>query len=149
VSRQVIWEAQSIDQAAGFLRDDPDGVREMLDAVARLAEEPRPDGWRADLDAGGAGRSWRRPRRPGAANIASALSRPVKPTTGPGSLPSRPGGQGGVLVPVAAQRDGDDASHDSAVAAGSVCGRRLAAADHTEISRIAAYRKPLPVRCRE
>jgi mRNA interferase RelE/StbE len=40
VSRQVIWEAQSIDQAAGFLRDDPDGVREMLDAVARLAEEP-------------------------------------------------------------------------------------------------------------
>jgi mRNA interferase RelE/StbE len=44
VSRQVIWEAQSIDQAAGFLRDDPDGVREMLDAVARLAEEPRPAG---------------------------------------------------------------------------------------------------------
>jgi mRNA interferase RelE/StbE len=44
VSRQVIWEAQSIDQAAGFLRDDPDGVREMLDPVARLAEEPRPAG---------------------------------------------------------------------------------------------------------
>ena len=44
MSRQVIWEAQSIDQAAGFLRDDPGGVREMLDAVARLAEEPRPDG---------------------------------------------------------------------------------------------------------
>ena len=44
MSRQVIWEAQAIDQAAGFLRDDPDGVREMLDAVARLAEEPRPDG---------------------------------------------------------------------------------------------------------
>src|SRR5271157_3464787 len=44
VSRQVIWEAQAIDQAAGFLRDDPDGVREMLDAVARLADEPRPAG---------------------------------------------------------------------------------------------------------
>ena len=43
MSRQVIWEAQSIDQAAGFLHDDPDGVREMLDAVARLAEEPCPD----------------------------------------------------------------------------------------------------------
>jgi hypothetical protein len=39
VSRQVIWEAQAIDQAAGFLHDDPDGVREMLDAVARLADE--------------------------------------------------------------------------------------------------------------
>jgi mRNA interferase RelE/StbE len=44
VSRQVIWEAQAINQAAGFLRDDPDGVREMLDAVARLADEARPAG---------------------------------------------------------------------------------------------------------
>ena len=41
MSRQVIWEAQAIDQAAGFLRDDPYGVREMPDAVARLADEPR------------------------------------------------------------------------------------------------------------
>ena len=44
MSGQVIWEAQAIDQAAGFLRDDPDRVREMLDAVARLANEPRPGG---------------------------------------------------------------------------------------------------------
>jgi len=44
VSRQVIWEVQAIDQAAGFLRDDPDWVREMLDAIARLADEPRPAG---------------------------------------------------------------------------------------------------------
>ena len=44
MSLQVIWEAQAIDQAAGFLGDDPNGVREMLDAVARLAEEPLPDG---------------------------------------------------------------------------------------------------------
>ena len=44
MSREVIWEAQAIDQAAGFLHDDPAGVREMLDAVARLAEEPRPAG---------------------------------------------------------------------------------------------------------
>jgi mRNA interferase RelE/StbE len=44
VSLQVIWEAQAIDQAAGFLRDDPAGVREMLDVAARLAEEPRPAG---------------------------------------------------------------------------------------------------------
>jgi mRNA interferase RelE/StbE len=44
VSRQVIWEAQAIDQAAGFLHDDPAGVREMLDAVARLVDDPRPNG---------------------------------------------------------------------------------------------------------
>jgi len=44
VSRQIIWEAQAIDQAAGFLHDDPDGVREMLDAVARLADEPAQPG---------------------------------------------------------------------------------------------------------
>jgi mRNA interferase RelE/StbE len=43
VSRQIIWEAQAIDQAAGFLHD-PDGVREMLDTVALLADEPRPAG---------------------------------------------------------------------------------------------------------
>jgi hypothetical protein len=42
VSRQVIWEAQAIDQATGFLHDDPDRVREMLDAVARLADEAHP-----------------------------------------------------------------------------------------------------------
>jgi hypothetical protein len=33
-----------IDQAAGFLRDDLDGVREMLDEVARLVDDPRPAG---------------------------------------------------------------------------------------------------------
>jgi mRNA interferase RelE/StbE len=44
VSRQVIWEAQAIDQADGFLRDDPGGVREMLDAVARLVDDPCPAG---------------------------------------------------------------------------------------------------------
>jgi len=44
VSRQVSWEAQAIDQAAEFLRDDPGGVREMLDAVAQPAEEPHPAG---------------------------------------------------------------------------------------------------------
>ena len=44
MSRQVIWEAQAIDQAAGFLHDDLDRVREMLDAVAQLADEGRPAG---------------------------------------------------------------------------------------------------------
>ena len=44
MSCQIIWEAQAIDQAAGFLHDDPNGVREMLDTVALLADEPRPAG---------------------------------------------------------------------------------------------------------
>jgi len=44
VSRQIVWETQAIDQAAGFLHDDPDGVREMLAAVARLVDDPRPAG---------------------------------------------------------------------------------------------------------
>ena len=43
MSRQVIWEAQAIDQAAGFLRDDPP-VSGPLDAVAQLADEARPAG---------------------------------------------------------------------------------------------------------
>ena len=57
MSLQVIWEAQPIGQAAGFLRDDPDGVREMLDTVARLAEEPRPAG---SLPYGSPDRRWLR-----------------------------------------------------------------------------------------
>jgi mRNA interferase RelE/StbE len=57
VSLQVIWEAQPSGQAAGFLRDDPDGVREMLDTVARLAEEPRPAG---SLPYGSPDRRWLR-----------------------------------------------------------------------------------------
>jgi len=36
--------AAGLDQAAGFLGDDSAGVREMLDAVAGLADEPRPAG---------------------------------------------------------------------------------------------------------
>jgi hypothetical protein len=28
VNRQIVWETQAIDQVAGFLHDDPDGVRE-------------------------------------------------------------------------------------------------------------------------
>ena len=44
MSRQIVWETQAIDQAAGFLHDDPGRVREMLDPVARLVDDPRPAG---------------------------------------------------------------------------------------------------------
>ena len=40
MSRQVIWEARAIDQAAGFLHDDPDGSVRCSNAVARLAYGP-------------------------------------------------------------------------------------------------------------
>jgi mRNA interferase RelE/StbE len=42
VSYEVNWEIQALDQAAGFLRDDPSGVAALWDSVSRLADEPRP-----------------------------------------------------------------------------------------------------------
>ena len=41
MTRQVIWEEQAVSQAAGFL-DDPQGLQATLDAVGRLAHDPRP-----------------------------------------------------------------------------------------------------------
>jgi mRNA interferase RelE/StbE len=43
VNRHIGWEAQAIDQAAGFLHDDPDrSVR--CSTRSRLADEPRAAG---------------------------------------------------------------------------------------------------------
>jgi mRNA interferase RelE/StbE len=42
VSYEVNWEIQALDQAAGFLRDDPSGVAALWDSLSRLADEPRP-----------------------------------------------------------------------------------------------------------
>jgi len=42
VSYQVNREIQGLDQAAGFLGDDPVGVAGLWDAVSQLADEPRP-----------------------------------------------------------------------------------------------------------
>ena len=42
MSYEVNWEIQALDQAAGFLRDDPSGVAALWDSVSRLADEPRP-----------------------------------------------------------------------------------------------------------
>ena len=39
---RVLYEEKAIDQAAGFLADDPAGVRAVLDAVDELAGDPRP-----------------------------------------------------------------------------------------------------------
>lgn len=40
MSYQVNWEVLALDQAAGFLRDDPDGVAALWETVSRLADEP-------------------------------------------------------------------------------------------------------------
>jgi mRNA interferase RelE/StbE len=44
VSLRVEYDERAIDQAAGFLRDDPVGVRDVLNAIDQLADEPRPTG---------------------------------------------------------------------------------------------------------
>jgi mRNA interferase RelE/StbE len=42
VSYQIDWEIDALDQAAGFLGDDPIGVAALWDSVSQLADEPRP-----------------------------------------------------------------------------------------------------------
>jgi len=41
VSYHDNWEIQALDQAAGFLSDDPNGVAALWDSVSQLADEPR------------------------------------------------------------------------------------------------------------
>ncbi|MET7305033.1 type II toxin-antitoxin system RelE/ParE family toxin [Embleya sp. NPDC005575] len=40
----IVWDEAAIDTAARFLKDDPDGLRQLMDAVDLLAHDPRPDG---------------------------------------------------------------------------------------------------------
>jgi mRNA interferase RelE/StbE len=42
VSYRVNWEILALDQAAGFLRDDPAGVAALWDSISWLAGQPRP-----------------------------------------------------------------------------------------------------------
>lgn len=41
---EVIWSERALDQAAGFLKDDPAGLEQLLSAVDLLADDPRPTG---------------------------------------------------------------------------------------------------------
>ena len=43
MSLRVEYDERAISQAAAFL-DDPPGLREVLDAIDRLADDPRPAG---------------------------------------------------------------------------------------------------------
>ncbi|OPC77741.1 plasmid stabilization protein [Embleya scabrispora] len=40
----IVWDEVAIDTAARFLKDDHDGLRQVMDAVDLLADNPRPDG---------------------------------------------------------------------------------------------------------
>ncbi|MFI6985280.1 type II toxin-antitoxin system RelE/ParE family toxin [Embleya sp. NPDC050154] len=40
----IVWDEAAIDTAARFLKDDPDGLRQLMDAVDLLADDPRPHG---------------------------------------------------------------------------------------------------------
>jgi mRNA interferase RelE/StbE len=42
MSLQIIFETKVINRAAGFLADDPEGLRDLMDAIDHLAENPRP-----------------------------------------------------------------------------------------------------------
>ena len=41
---EVTWSERALDQAAGFLKDDPDGLDQLFQSVDLLADEPRPEG---------------------------------------------------------------------------------------------------------
>ncbi|MFB7781892.1 type II toxin-antitoxin system RelE/ParE family toxin [Streptomyces vinaceus] len=40
----IVWDEPAIDAAAHFLKDDLDGLRQLMDAVDLLADQPRPEG---------------------------------------------------------------------------------------------------------
>ncbi|MFF9508069.1 type II toxin-antitoxin system RelE/ParE family toxin [Streptomyces sp. NPDC014724] len=40
----ITWDKHAIDQAARFLKDDPDGLRQLMDAVDLLADNSLPQG---------------------------------------------------------------------------------------------------------
>jgi mRNA interferase RelE/StbE len=44
VTHLITWDEHAIDQAARFLKDDPDGLRLVMDAIDLLAGDPTPDG---------------------------------------------------------------------------------------------------------
>jgi mRNA interferase RelE/StbE len=40
----ITWDEAAINAAARFLKDDPEGLRQLMDSVDLLADQPRPDG---------------------------------------------------------------------------------------------------------
>jgi mRNA interferase RelE/StbE len=44
LSYTIIWDEPAINAAARFLKDDPEGLQQIMDAVDLLADFPRPPG---------------------------------------------------------------------------------------------------------
>jgi mRNA interferase RelE/StbE len=44
VTYTIVWDEPAINSAARFLKDDADGLRQVLGAVDLLADDPRPTG---------------------------------------------------------------------------------------------------------
>jgi mRNA interferase RelE/StbE len=42
MSLRIVFDEKAIDQAAGFLAEDPDALSAVLAAIDQLADEPRP-----------------------------------------------------------------------------------------------------------
>ncbi|MFI8372030.1 type II toxin-antitoxin system RelE/ParE family toxin [Streptomyces sp. NPDC085466] len=40
----IVWDEAAINAAAHFLKDDPEGLRQLMDAVDLLTDQPRPQG---------------------------------------------------------------------------------------------------------
>jgi mRNA interferase RelE/StbE len=43
VTRPIVWNEHALNAAAGFLADDPQALRQLLDAVDQLGDDPRPE----------------------------------------------------------------------------------------------------------
>ncbi|MEV7021620.1 type II toxin-antitoxin system RelE/ParE family toxin [Kitasatospora sp. NPDC093558] len=41
---RITWDEPTINAAARFLKDDADGLRQVMDAIDLLADDPRPTG---------------------------------------------------------------------------------------------------------
>lgn len=44
MTHTIIWDEAAVNAAARFLKDDPEGLRQLMDAVDLLADQPRPEG---------------------------------------------------------------------------------------------------------
>lgn len=46
---EIVWDEPAINAAAHFLKDDPEGLRQLMDAIDLFSVHPRPE-WIAEYD---------------------------------------------------------------------------------------------------
>ncbi|KUL37097.1 plasmid stabilization protein [Streptomyces sp. NRRL F-4489] len=44
MSYEIIWDGPALDAATLFLKDDPEGLRQLFASIDLLADSPRPEG---------------------------------------------------------------------------------------------------------